>query len=278
MTTTIQIATHGSLDDLLFRGKNKSYGAYQLRKEYEHRLRRAFIIFFTSISSIIVLVPIYQNIMGNFIHLNTGSPPEGTFYDPTEFTDIKPDLPKVEPDLPSTPTQDVQSYLDVPPAIVTDHTPDDQMTNDDKRSLDGIAAATFNDGAVDAVPSSDPVTVGNSQDGDILGSDYDPNKIYDFVTDEPEFPGDIGRYITNRCQFLDYEKELGITSVKLIVGFVVNEDGSVSHVEMISSDRESFNAQVLRAIKTMPKWKPGSNNGHKVKVSVQIPVNFTLSD
>jgi hypothetical protein len=45
MTSIIQIVQLGSLDDLLFRGKNKAYGAYQLRKEYEHRLREPSCFF-----------------------------------------------------------------------------------------------------------------------------------------------------------------------------------------------------------------------------------------
>ena len=96
MTSIIQIAQLGSLDDLLFRGKNKAYGAYQLRKEYEHRLRRAFTLFFTVLTSIVIIVPAYQKFMGNYIHVDGGVIDDVPIYNPTTPMDMDTEKSKVE--------------------------------------------------------------------------------------------------------------------------------------------------------------------------------------
>ena len=95
MTSTIQIAKYGTIDDLLFRGRNKSYGAYQLRQEYEHRLRRAFFLFMAALSSIAIIVPAYNYLSGNYIHVDDGPIFDGGVYDPTILTALPDDLPKL---------------------------------------------------------------------------------------------------------------------------------------------------------------------------------------
>ena len=272
MTSTIQIAQWGSLDDLLFRGKNKAYGAYQLRKEYEHRLRRAFLLFFTILTSIVFIVPAYQKFMGNYINVVYCPIDDGVIYDQTVLTDIAIEKPKTEI---STSAQDVNSIISVPP-VIKDFVPNqDQNTTQDILVSDASIAAVYNDGSSLGAISPDPVVIGQTSLGSALG-DPDPNTIYDIVTDEPQFPGDLQDYLGRKAAFPEFEKDMGITTGKVVVGFVVNEDGSLSNIHLELSDRENFNIQALRAIQSMPKWKPGSNYGHKVKVNVSIPFNFGL--
>ena len=272
MTSTIQIAQLGSLDDLLFRGKNKAYGAYQLRKDYEHRLRRAFLLFFTALTSIVIIVPAYQKFMGNYIHVDGGVIDDGPIYNPTTPMDIDTEKPKVEqtPEL-----QDLKSDQFVEPEIVASVPEQNSKTTDEIIKSDGLIAATNNDGPVSTIPSSNPVAAGNPSEGSALG-DPDPNIVYDIVTDDPQFPGDLQAYLGRKAMFPEFEKDMGITKGQVVVGFVVNEDGSLSNIHLELADRENFNIQALRAIQSMPKWRPGSNNGHKVKVNVSIPFNFVL--
>lgn len=271
MTTTMQIAQYGSLDDLLFRGKNKNYGAYELRQAYEYRLRRALILFFCSVLSIIIIAQSYERWIGNYIIVNTDPSIEGRIYDPTEMTNVVIDKPKI--DLPQA-QQDISTIMNVAPTIVDNPPATDDKTMKDIIDSDLQSDVTDHTGSVIGQPSPDPVVAGSN-----LGtSDFDPNTIYDIVTDDPEFPGDLGKYMGSRCEFPAFEKDLGITSGKVVVGFVVNEDGSISNIHLKVKDRESFNQQVLKAINAMPRWKAGSNNGHKVKVNVELPVNFTIPD
>ncbi len=272
MTTTIQITQRGSLDDLLFRAKNKAYGAYQLRKEYEHRLRRAFLLFFTVLTSIVILFPAYQKFMGNYIHVDGGVIDDGHIYNPTTPMDIDIEKSKVEqtPDL-----QDIKLDQFVEPEIVESVPEQDSKTTDEIIKSDGVIAADNYDGPVSTIPSSSPLAAGDPSEGSALAA-LDPNTIYDIVTDEPQFLGDLQDYLGRKAAFPEFEKDMGITKGQVVVGFVVNEDGSLSNIHLELPDRENFNIQALRAIQSMPKWKPGSNYRHKVKVNVSIPFNFVL--
>jgi protein TonB len=275
MTSTIQIAKYGTIDDLLFRGKNKSYGAYQLRQEYEHRLRRAFFLFMATLTSIAVIVPVYNLLMGNLIIVDNGSSPKGTVYNANELTDIKIEEPKIE--IPKT-AQDLNSVALLPPKIVDEVPQVDMNSTEEVLNSEAVISNENHLGSDILKPTAEPIIVAPVSPGGSQNIPYDPNVAFDIVTDFPEFPGDIQDYMANRIDFPGFEKDLGITSGLVVVGFVVNEDGSLSNVHLEKEDRENFNNLALRAIKSMPKWKPGMNNGHKVKVNISLPISFKIDD
>lgn len=275
MTTTMQIAQYGSLDDLLFRGKNKNYGAYELRQAYEHRLRRALILFFGSVLSIIIIAQSYERWIGNYIIVNTDPPIDGRIYDPTEMTNVVIDKPKI--DLPQA-QQDISTIMNVAPTIVDNPPATDDKTMKDILDSDLQSGVNDHTGTDIGQPSPDPVVAGSNLGTSDLANDFDPNTIYDIVTDDPQFPGDLSKFLSERAKFPPICEELGYTKGTVVVGFVVNEDGKISNIKLEKSDHESFNEQALKAVRAMPRWIPGSNNGHKVKVNMSIPFNFVLDN
>jgi len=273
MTTTIQIASYGTIDDLLFRGKNKAYGAYQLRKEYEHRLRRAVFLFFVSLTSVSFIILGYQKMVGNYIYFTDGTLLDGGVYTPTEFTEIKIEQPKQ--DIPVA-AQDVKSIISTTPVIVKDVPPVDINSTEDLLRSDALISYQDNSGTTALTPSADPIIVGKVDEP--VGNVYDPNQVFDIVTNDPEFPGDLPKFLGDHAKFPTVCEQLGYAKGLVIVGFVVNEDGRISNIHLEKADHESFNEQALKAVKAMPKWIPGSNNGHKVKVNMSIPFNFVYSE
>lgn len=63
---------------------------------------------------------------------------------------------------------------------------------------------------------------------------------------------------------------------KVIVGFVVNKDGSLSDVEVTRSVDPSLDREVVRIVKSMPQWIPGTKNGVPVRVRLQLPIEFSF--
>jgi protein TonB len=273
MTSTIQIAKYGTIDDLLFRGKNKSYGAYQLRQEYEHRLRRAFFLFMASLTSIAVMMSAYNYLSGNYIEVINGPIVDGSVYNPTILTKIDIDNPEVK--LPAV-AQDVNSIKLIPPRIVEEVLTTELNTTADILKSDAVISNVDNKGIDINIPSANPVLVGNGNE--LASSSVESSEAIDIAEIEPQFPGDLDKFLISRIEFPRICQELGFTKATVVVGFIVNEDGSVSNVRLEKSDPESFNAQALRAVRAMPKWIPGSNHGHKVKVNMSIPFNFVLDN
>lgn len=95
---------------------------------------------------------------------------------------------------------------------------------------------------------------------------------------QPRFPGGedaMYDFLNNNLKYPQIARELGISG-RVYVQFVVEKDGSVSDIKIIRSRDRSLDKEALRIIELMPKWLPGVQNGHKVRVRMTLPVNFVL--
>ena len=63
---------------------------------------------------------------------------------------------------------------------------------------------------------------------------------------------------------------------RVVVGFVVERDGSITDVNVLRSVDPSLDREAMRVVKAMPKWTPGKQNGSAVRVKYQVPVTFRL--
>lgn len=108
------------------------------------------------------------------------------------------------------------------------------------------------------------------------------DKVYtqsDAVDKLPGFPGGedgLLTYFQTGFTYPDELKEAGIQGL-CTVAFVVNEDGSLSNVEIAKSEHEMLNEPAITFVKDMPKWTPGELDGKNVKVKMYLPVKFSLN-
>ena len=106
------------------------------------------------------------------------------------------------------------------------------------------------------------------------------NKIYEMfeIEDMPEFPGgnvEIGKFISRNFNWPLEGAEMGIQG-RIICGFVIEKDGSINIVEIVSPLHHLFDAEAMRVIKRMPRWTAGKKNGKPVRVYFIIPVRIPL--
>ena len=102
--------------------------------------------------------------------------------------------------------------------------------------------------------------------------------LYDQVEQMPEFPGGMPAMIDFLQTNLKYPEDAIKQKVsgRVMVMFVVETDGSLSNVRVARKVFPSLDAEAVRVVKTMPKWKPGKENGRPVRVNFTLPVVFTL--
>ena len=277
MTSTIQISKKGTLDDLLFRGKNKAYGAYPLRKYYDRRLRSALFYFVMSIAGIALFSAGYLQVKEMLgLDINSEEPP--VFDDETILIEYIPTvvLPKVTPKVLQ---QDIKSTKLVPPVIVDEVLEKTtEKTTQDIIKDDGLIAAVDNDGPETAKPSIDPIQVGKSS-GNIVNTVPVSDAPLDIVEVLPEFPGGedaLMRYLKEKTKVPDFAGDIGVESGIVVIGFVVNEVGEVVNVKIEKGAHKLLNKLALNTVRQMPLWLPGQQAGHKVKVNMAIPFNFDL--
>lgn len=107
-------------------------------------------------------------------------------------------------------------------------------------------------------------------------ADPDSSKIFGAAEEMPSFPGGekaLMQYIKDNTY---YPKEMceGAAQGRVMVGFVINEDGSISDVKVLRSLTPEFDEVAVKIVKGMPKWNPGKQNGKAVKTKYTVPVSF----
>ena len=100
----------------------------------------------------------------------------------------------------------------------------------------------------------------------------------DIAEQMPMFPGGdrkLMEYIDTNVQYPP-ECEEACTQGRVVVTFVVERDGSISHAKVVKSVDPQLDAEALRVVEAMPKWIPGRQNGVTVAIKYTIPVRFRL--
>jgi TonB family protein len=104
------------------------------------------------------------------------------------------------------------------------------------------------------------------------------DKVYILVDVMPEFKGGteaLMKYLGNNVKYPKEAKENKIEG-KVLVGFIIDTKGNIKEVNIIKTADELLDAEAVRVIKTMPKWKPGKQDGKKVNVKFVLPIAFKL--
>ena len=98
------------------------------------------------------------------------------------------------------------------------------------------------------------------------------------VEDKPAFPGGMEamiQFFSTNIQYPADAKKQKIDG-RVLVNFVIEKDGSITDVKVMKPGFPSLDAEAVRVVKAMPKWKPGYQNGKAVRVQFTMPINFSL--
>ena len=85
----------------------------------------------------------------------------------------------------------------------------------------------------------------------------------------------FGEWVQNHLHYPKEAKQKRITG-RVMVAFVVERDGTLSNIEVLSSPHESLSTEVVRVMNMSPKWKPAKQHGEVVRVRLLLPVIFNL--
>jgi protein TonB len=103
-------------------------------------------------------------------------------------------------------------------------------------------------------------------------------QVFDVVEKMPEYPGGqaaLFEYLQKNVKYpADAEKKK--VEGRVLVTFVVNTDGSITDIEVVRKTFPSLDAEAVRVISGMPRWKPGEQKGQKVRVKYTVPLTFRL--
>ena len=95
----------------------------------------------------------------------------------------------------------------------------------------------------------------------------------------PHFPGeekDLFKFLGKNVHYPPDAREKNIQG-KVILQFIVNEDGSISDIQVVQSLSSDCDSEAIRVVKKMPRWIPGTKNGIPIKSQFKFPFSFKLA-
>ncbi len=251
--------------DILFEGRNKEYGAYELRKTYNKRITLALII----TASIALLIFVGSVIAKKIEDSSTKT---------IEVKDLT--LENVKKDEPPPPPPPIQTIQFTPPKIVKDEEvvkPPPENKELEEHKVDVKTVEGTKDVGIVAPPVEEKSQVVEAPKA--VAEDED--KVFTKVEIEASFPGGDGgwtRYVTKAIQGnIDELTEAG-ESGTCRVRFIVSKDGTVSNVEALTMKGSKLAEVAVNAIRKGPAWKPAQQNGRFVNAYREQPVTFTIQD
>jgi protein TonB len=262
--------------DIIFDGRNKQYGAYELRKTYNGRLTKALLL--TAALAIgLFLASVFADIMGS-------KKVEQIDVLDTQMAEIKkndaPPPPPPPPPPKAPPPPEINQIKFTPPKIVKDEEVKADEKIEEIKEDQVISTKTVESDNKVAIVQA-PVEDKGTQVTEAPKSD-DEDKIFTKVENEAAFPGGEAawrRYLEknlNASTPVDNGAPEG--TYQVVVRFIVSKDGSISDVQAESKHGYGMEDEAVKIIKKGPKWTPALQNGRNVNAYRRQPITFVVQE
>jgi periplasmic protein TonB len=258
------------LIDLVFDGRDKDYGAYELRKNYSRRISRAMLVTLLLAALVSGTVIFANATKKNAIADRVG--PE------VELADV----PKEPEPLPEPEKMKEPEPVKTEPYTIPDIVPDDDMDKP-MPPIETLDSARIGDVKIEGPPDTGiPNEIKDPFDGKGIGELPPTQKepeIYTTVQVQAEYDGDWKRFLEttlNANTPVDNGAAPGRYSV--LIEFVVDTEGGISDLKPFTNHGYGMETEAMRAIKKSKKWKPAIQNGRQVKAYRKQVIVFIVNE
>lgn len=261
--------------DILFQGRNKQYGSYELRKKYPRRMLIAGLIVVLSVSAI------FAATMVKFEEKPDAPPPkpkEIVMAEPPPINENKPPPPPPPPAPPPVrptvkftppvikPNEEVREEEKPEPPKPKENV--DVGIKNEKGSDDpnAVSASLGTTGGTGTTPTPQPTLPPPPPDNT-------PTRSYAVA---PKASVDVSKFLRDHIRYPQQAIDNEIQGT-VVVEFVVNLDGTITDVKAKKALGGGCSEEAVRVVKQIPKWTPGRNaKGDPIRVIYQVPVSFKL--
>lgn len=262
--------------DLVFEGRNQAYGAYKLRKGTTKRNIWSLIIVTLAAVLLFLGLQLQKMVEANKTVENTQAVELSSLEQKKKEAKVeKKEIIKTEPEKV---VEKVKSSVKFTAPVIKK---DSEVKEEDEIKLEEVEKSNKAIGSF-TVEGNDEVG------GEVLKAKdeikapeppkHEENKIFTVVEQMPMYPGGdaaLMQYLISNIHYPAVAAENGVQG-RVVVGFVVERDGSITDVNVMRSVDPSLDREAVRVVKNMPRWTPGKQNGSAVRVKYQVPVTFRL--
>ncbi len=250
-----------SLEEIVFKNRNKEYGSYVLRKKYRRYLTISLIVGILVLFSAAAypLINAYLN-KEKLLREKEKSVTAEMLNMPKE------DLPPPPPP-PPPPEALVEKVKFTAPKVVEDTNVESDFGKQD----------LLNQNKNNEAPSEEVQVEEKEVKTQVIEQKVEA-EVFLIVEEPPTFPGGeaaLYKWLGENLKYPEEAKELGIQG-RVFVSFVVEPDGSTSNAVVKRGIGGGCDEEAIRIVKAMPKWGPGKQRGQPVRVQFNLPIKFTL--
>ncbi len=275
--------------DLIFEGKNKEFGAYQLRTESVKRHNKAVIFSFiglllagalifatVQIQTMIEEAQLKDQAQQQTAQFDFGSEEQSEEEEQQEA--YKEEEKQPEPEVQEVAQQQVTELKIVPDDKVTSPPPTQDEVKENEanigtKNIEGQLA-----GLNQVIPTEAPKPAAVVETKVQVEEKKEEEKVFTSVEQMPQFPGGdaaLLKYLSSHMQYPAMAAEQGIEG-KVILQFVVTKSGQVGEVKVVRPLSPECDREATRVVKSLPKFTPGRQNGNAVNCWYTLPVTFKL--
>lgn len=283
-------------NDIIFDGKNKEFGAYEMRAKSDRRHNLAVI--FTLIGLVIVGIlvwglSVYNNWQAEKAAAEAKAKAEAMMAAQLEAAEEQPEEEqpeeqKFEQEIPEVKDEVLETVQVTQIAIVeADKVKNEVMTQEEQKDNTTAVGVVTQEGSSDAdnfksVQEQVKVVEEKPEPPKIEEKKPEPkpDQIFTAVEQQASFPGGqaaLMKWLSNNLRYPERAQQNDISG-RVIVKFVVNADGSIEQASVVKGVDKDLDSEALRVVKKMPKWQPGKNNGVAVRSYFTLPVTFKLEN
>lgn len=267
--------------DIVFEGKNKDFGAYEMRKKSDGRHNKAMIIVLIAVVIIffalrlvnLALEKAAANIVDEasqeIVQVDMGEQEE-----PEE----EEEMVQLEEEKPEALPEEILNTMKVTELQIAND--EDVKAEDEIKSQDELQESQTAFGSTDFDKGTDDLNVVREHKDEIIVEKKEPVKEEVFVAVEqmPQFPGgdaELMKFLSKNIKYPTMAMENNIQG-RVVVQFVVTKTGAIGEVKVIRSVDRDLDREAIRVCKSLPNFIPGKMNGQAVNVWYTLPVNFKL--
>jgi periplasmic protein TonB len=262
--------------DLIFEGRNKEYGAYDLRKTYNKRIVTALVI-----TALVALLALGASFLASALESKRDAKVE---VKDVVLQDIKQEEEKkFEPPPPPPPKQEppkVEMTKFTPPKIVKDEQVKKEDIPPEVEKLEETKIDVVSQEGIKDIGLATPTVIDQGKQI-IEEKKEDPNKVFEKVEVEATFKGGESawrRYLERNLNAntpVDNGAPEGQYTVW--VQFIVDREGKISDVKALTSHGYGMEDEAVKIIRKGPNWVPAIQNGRNVKAYRKQPITFVVT-
>lgn len=267
----------GEWCDVVFKDKNKKYGAYRLRQSSSKRHIVALLV----ILVVMILVSLLPQLISAVKEFNKNNH-LGSMEDEMVMSNIpvEQELPQeniVKQEMAPPPPPLKSTIKFTPPVIKKDEEVRDE---DEMKAVSEVLDTKLQVSTADVKGTDEKfgIAIDELKEHKVIVEEKPQEKPFTTVEQMPTYPGGEGEmyaFIQKQLKYPVTAQESGIQG-RVIVRFVVTATGEISDVKVLRGIDPACDKEAMRVVNMMPKWVPGKQNGRNVAVYFTLPIIFKL--